>query len=212
MQKQFIQQYTQQDVEVIDRDIVFDGFYQMQSVKFRHRLFSGEMSDVVTRELLIKKSAAAVLAYDPKADSVVLIEQIRIGAVSSKSASSPWLLELIAGMIEDGEQAEDVAIRESREEAGITLRSLQHIISFWDSPGGMVERIHLFVGLLDSRHVGGVYGLAEEHEDIKVHIIPRKIAYHWLLEGKIDNAITIIGLQWLELNYPRLQQQWKKCD
>lgn len=210
MAEQFIQQYGQQDVEIIDEKIVFDGFYQMKKVRFRHRLFNGGTSGIVTRELLIKKSAVAVLAYDPSADNVVLIEQIRIGAVSSQLQSSPWLLELIAGMIDYDEQPETVAIRESKEEAGITFTSLQHITSFWDSPGGMVERIHLFVGLVDTENVGGIHGLAEEHEDIKVHIIPRQTAYRWVCEGKIDNTVAIIGLQWLELNYLELQKQGEK--
>ena len=72
----------------------------------------------------------------------------------------------------------------------------------------MLERIHVFVGKVDSITVGGLHGLAEENEDIRVHVVSRETAYQWLCEGKIDNGIAVIGLQWLELNYQKLKEQW----
>ena len=121
---------------------------------------------------------------------------------------SPWLLELIAGMVEEGETPESVALRESEEEAGAKITNMQHCLSVWDSPGGVLERIHLFVGKVDSTQVGGLHGLAEENEDIRVHVVNRETAYQWLCEGKIDNGVAVMGLQWLELNYLKLKAQW----
>ena len=64
--------------------------------------------------------------------------------------------------------------------------------------------MHLFLGLVDSSQVGGIYGLLEEeNEDILVHVVSREQAYQWVVEGKIDNVIAVIGLQWLELNYQK---------
>ena len=85
---------------------------------------------------------------------------------------------------------------------------MQHCLSVWDSPGGVLERIHLFVGKVDSTQVGGLHGLAEENEDIRVHVVNRETAYQWLCEGKIDNGVAVMGLQWLELNYLKLKAQW----
>ena len=171
-------------------------------------LLGGE-SGVVTRELLVKGAASAVIAYDPKEDSVVLVEQVRIGAYQPASARSPWLLESIAGMVEEGEQPEEVALRESEEEAGVSVQDLTHCLSVWDSPGGVVERIHLFVGRVDSSQAKGLHGLAEENEDIRVHVVKREQAYQWMCNGKIDNGIAVMGLQWLQLNYAKLQQRWQ---
>jgi len=159
--------------------------------------------------LLVKGAASAVIAYDPKDDSVVLVEQVRIGAYQPGSARSPWLLELIAGMVEEGEQPEEVALRESEEEAGVSVQDLTHCLSVWDSPGGVVERIHLFVGRVDSSQAKGIHGLAEENEDIRVHVVKREQAYQWMCNGKIDNGIAVMGLQWLQLNYAQLQQRWQ---
>lgn len=201
-------QFDFNDLEIVQQETVFNGFFKMQKVQFRHRLFNGGMSNIVTRELLLKQGAVAVIAYDVKRDTVVLVEQVRIGAYDENLKSSPWLLELIAGMVEEGETAESVAERESFEEAGIKIENLTHALSVWDSPGGMKERIDIFVGYTDSEKAGGIHGLAEENEDIKVHTVARETAYQWLCDGKIDNAIAVIGLQWLQLNYQTLQKKW----
>ena len=204
-----IQQFSQEDMEIVAEKTLYKGFFTLKQIQFKHKLFAGGESEIVTRELLIKGAASAVIAYDPKADSVVLVEQVRIGAAyHPEPMRSPWLLELIAGMVEKGEKPEEVALRESKEEAGITVKNLTHCLSVWDSPGGTVERLHLFVGKVDSSQAKGIHGLADENEDIRVHVVKREQAYQWMCEGKIDNGIAVIGLQWLQLNYAQLQKRW----
>ena len=204
-----IQQFSQEDMEIVAEKTLYKGFFTLKQIQFKHKLFAGGESEIVTRELLIKGAASAVIAYDPKADSVVLVEQVRIGAAyHPEPMRSPWLLELIAGMVEKDEKPEEVALRESKEEAGITVKNLTHCLSVWDSPGGTVERLHLFVGKVDSSHAKGIHGLADENEDIRVHVVKREQAYQWMCEGKIDNGIAVIGLQWLQLNYAQLQKRW----
>ncbi|MGC6247946.1 ADP-ribose diphosphatase [Bisgaard Taxon 45] len=196
-----IQQFQQQDIEILTEETLYQGFFQLKKIQFKHKLFAGGYSGVVTRELLVKGAASAVIAYDPIKDAVVLVEQVRIGAYQPDSAQSPWLLELIAGMVEEGENPAEVALRESEEEAGVQVQDLQHCLSVWDSPGGVLERIHLFVGKVDSTAAKGLHGLSEEDEDIRVHVVSREQAYQWVNEGKIDNSIAVLGLQWLQLNY-----------
>lgn len=201
-----IQQFSQQDIEILKEETLYKGFFKLKRVHFKHKLFAGGESGVVTRELLVKGAASAVIAYDPIKDAVILVEQVRIGAYQPQSSQSPWLLELIAGMVEEGEKPEEVALRESEEEAGVLVTDLQHCLSVWDSPGGVIERIHLFVGKVDSTQAKGIHGLAEENEDIRVHVVSRETAYQWVNEGKIDNGIAVLGLQWLQLHYQSLQR------
>lgn len=203
-----IQQFSQNDIEIINEEPLYHGFFQLKRVHFRHKLFAGGISGEVVRELLVKGAASAVIAYDPERDAVILVEQVRIGAYNPSLPGSPWLLELIAGMVENGEMPEEVAIRESREEAGVEVTNLIHALSVWDSPGGTVERIHLFAGKVDSTKAKGLHGLAEEHEDIKVHVVSRETAYALVEQGKVDNGTAVMGLQWLQLNYKKLQQTW----
>lgn len=202
--------FSQQDLEIIKQDTVYKGHFELKKIHFRHKLFAGGMSSEVVRELLIKGAASALIAYDPVRDSVVLVEQVRIGAYDPQSDRSPWLLELVAGMVDKGnEDPAEVAIREAEEEAGLKVGKVEHALSVWDSPGGQLERLHLFLGLVDSSTVksGDIHGLLEEeNEDILVHVVSREQAYQWVQEGKIDNVIAVIGLQWLQLNYQKYCQ------
>ena len=198
--------FTRDDVEILGADLLSNGFFTLNSYRLRHRLFAGGWTPVIQREMLERGHAAALLPYDPVRDEVVLVEQFRLGAVAT--SNEPWLLELVAGIIDKDETAEQVAIRESREEAGLEVSTTEFICSYLPSPGGCTERISLFVGLVDSANAGGLHGLADEHEDIRVHCVSRDQALVYLAQGKIDNAATIIGLQWLALNHERIKQQW----
>lgn len=149
----------------------------------QHRLFSGKWSALIEREFFERGNAAAVLAYDEKNDCVILVEQFRFGALGG--TQSPWLLELVAGMVKDGESSEDVVLREAFEEAGLRLTSCQFIMNCLVSPGGTTEKVDLFIANVDSEGVKGIYGLSEENEDIRVHVIARETAYQWVVEGKL---------------------------
>ena len=195
--------YTQDDVEVMNKVPLYKGFFKCNKYTLRHKLFAGGWSEVMDREFFERGHAAALLPYDVKNDTVVLLEQFRFGAMETKQ--SPWLFELVAGMIEEGEVSEEVVKREAMEEAGLVIESCKFITNYLVSPGGTTEQIDLYVANVDSSLASGLHGLAEEGEDIRVHVVPRKTAYQWVVEGKINNAASIIALQWLELN-------WKNCQ
>lgn len=125
--------FTKNDVEIIARETLYSGFFSLELYRFRHRLFNGEMSGEVRREIFERGHAAVLLPFDPVRDEVVLIEQIRIAALDT--SESPWLLEMVAGMIEEGETPEDVARREAIEEAGLDVGRTKPITSYLASPG-----------------------------------------------------------------------------
>ena len=200
--------YTKNDIEIIARETLYSGFFSLDLYRFRHRLFNGEMSGEVRREIFERGHAAVLLPFDPVRDEVVLVEQIRIAAYDS--SESPWLLELVAGMIEEGESVEQVARREAEEEAGLNVGRVKKFMSYLASPGGTSERLSLMVGEVDATTAEGIHGLADENEDIRVHVVSRKQAYQWVEEGKIDNAASVIALQWLQLHYQELINEWKK--
>ncbi|KAB8312504.1 ADP-ribose diphosphatase [Erwinia endophytica] len=199
--------FTKNDVEIIARETLYSGFFSLTRYHFRHRLFNGGMSDEVQRDVFERGHAAVLLPYDPIRDEVVLIEQIRIPAFDS--SATPWLLELVAGIIEPGETPEDVVRREAVEEAGLTPRRVKPVLSYLASPGGTSERLAILVGEVDASVAQGNHGLEEENEDILVHVVSRQQAYQWVEEGKIDNAASVIALQWLELHHKKLRDEWK---
>lgn len=197
---------TEVDVEILERTTCFQGFFRMERYRLRHRLFSGGWSPVLLRELFERGHAAAVLPYDPVLDQVVLIEQFRVGALSAPGG--PWLLEIVAGVIDHGETAEEVVRREALEEADCPIEVLVPICDYLVSPGGTSERISLFCGKVDSSRAGGVHGLAEEGEDIRVLVAPFAVALEHVRTGKINSASAIIALQWLALNRGEVRQCW----
>ncbi len=200
--------FNKKDVFNLTKRILYKGFFSLLEYRFQYRKFDGSVSEMVTREILERGHAVVLLAYDDKRDEVVLIEQIRIAAIDTQD--SPWMLELIAGMMDhENESTEEVARREAMEEAGIVVGQCKPIISYLASPGGLTEQLHVLVGQVDSSTAKGVHGLAEENEDIKVHVVSREQAYKWVEEGVINNAASIIALQWLQLNHLTLKNEWK---
>ncbi len=170
----------------------------MHKYRFKHKLYNGEWSVPVEREVFERGHAAVVLPYDPVLKEFVLIEQIRIGAL--ETSEQPWLIECVAGIIDEGETAESVCIREAQEEAGLVIKKLIPAMSYLASPGGTTERLDVFIGIVDAENAGGVHGLDHEDEDILVHRVPEKTAREWLNQGKIENSGTIIAMQWFFLN------------
>ncbi|MEI6893597.1 MAG: NUDIX domain-containing protein [Colwellia sp.] len=201
--------YNNADVTVHSVVTKYQGFFKMNEYSLQHQLFSGDTSTTFTREVFERGDAVVVIPYDVKQDKVLLIEQFRVGAIKGKD--SPWLLEFIAGMFDDNESPTDVAIREAKEETNITLcrHDLVPIMQYLSSPGATSERIHLYLAHFDSTTVdtGAVFGLPAENEDIKLHLVSRMQALDLLTQGKITNAATIIGLQWLAINYALLAEK-----
>ena len=198
-------QFTSNDVDILSKESLYNGFFKMTKIAFRHQLFSGGWSEVIERELFNRGHAVALLPYDPLSDRVVLIEQIRVGALESQS---PWQYEIVAGMIDKDESSEQVAVREAEEEAGISVSLLEKISHFYPSSGGCTEQLDVFVGCVDASKAEGIHGLDDENEDIRVHVVTREEAYALVTRGIIENAASIIALQWLELNVLRLRSQW----
>ncbi|MFA0570199.1 MAG: ADP-ribose diphosphatase [Vibrio gallaecicus] len=200
-------EFTPQDVEIISKKTLFRGFFKMVKYTFKHRLFEGGWSQPIEREMFERGHAAALVPYDPIRDEVVIIEQIRVGALEHEN---PWQLEIVAGIIDTDETAENVARREALEEAGLEVKKVLPITSYYPSSGGCSEKLDVFVGQVDSSLAKGVHGLDYEGEDIRVQVMKREQAYQYVKDGKFENGATIIAMQWLQLNYLDLQSQWKE--
>src|SRR5262249_49698329 len=113
-----------------------------------------------------------------------------------------------AGIIEEGETAEGVVRREVIEEAGVEIGRIERMYEFLPTPGGSSETCALYCGQADLANAGGIFGLPEEHEDIRVQVVPSDQALGLLNQGRIENGTAIIALQWLALNRQRLRREW----
>ena len=191
---------------IIKEQLLHRGFFTVSRLEVKHELFAGGESGPVIRELLDRGHAAAVLPYDPVRDEVVLIEQFRIGAINDPGG--PWLVEIIAGVYEEGESSEEVIKREAVEEAGCKITDLTPVHRYYSTPGGSTEMIDVYLARTDTRGLGGIHGLAEEEEDIRVCVVSSDTAFEWLDQGRIDSSMPIIALQWFRLNRETIRQQW----
>lgn len=193
-------------VEIVQRDNCYKGFYRLDKVRLRHELFAGGMGREISRELFVRHDAVCVLPYDPQRDEVVLIEQFRVGAIGK--VENPWLIELVAGLIDKDEQPEEVAHREAEEEAGLKFAALWPMTRYFPSPGGSDEYVHLYLGRCSSVGAGGLHGLEAEGEDIRVKVWAFEDALQAVRDGQIINAASIIALQWLALNRDEVRGLW----
>ena len=199
------------DVTLLNKESVYNGFFTINRYKLKHRMFDGGETRPLVRECFERGHAVGVLAYDPWRDSIVLLQQFRIGAYVNDDTcegQSPWLLEVIAGIVEPGEAQEEVAHREAFEEAGCSLLALEAIGEFYSSPGGSSETTQLYCACVRSDGVAGIHGLEEEGEDIRVQVITYEEAIQWLKAGRLNNASAMISMQWLMLNHDNIQRQW----
>ena len=194
------------DVEVIERKTVFQGYFRVDRFRLRHKLFAGGWSSEMSREVFERGHAVTVLPYDPARDEVVLIEQFRPGAFAA--GKNPWLIECVAGIIEDGEMPEDVAYREIVEETGLSVSDLWHMLGMFVSPGAVTEFIELYLGRVDARDAGGVHGLDHEHEDIRVFKCAFGKALDMLDDGRIIDCHTVTSLHWLALHRDEVRARW----
>ena len=193
------------DWTILNKESKYRGHFSVTQYTLSHSKFAGGETSEFKRELIARDDAVALVPYDPVTDQVILIEQFRIGAVREES---PWLMEIVAGLLEEGETPEDVAMRETNEETGCVATNLLQIGRFYTSPGGLSEWIHLYIGKVSVEDAQPIRGLEHEDEDIRVHVVPASDIPIMLSTGEVRSAIAIIGLQWFIANKENLREQW----
>jgi ADP-ribose pyrophosphatase len=194
--------------EIIGRERVHDGFIKLDRYRVRQRELRGGWTPELTREVVAPHAAVGALCYDPDLRIVVLIEQARLAA--GVAGGREIQTEIVAGITDPGELPEAVARREIVEETGlIPIGDLIPIARFFSSPGHSSELVHLFCARVDASGAGGIHGLAAEHEQIRVLPVGVEDFEARLLDGRIENAFTLIAGFWFLREKVRLDQVWR---
>lgn len=192
--------FNRSDVEVLEQHTCHSGHLRVERLQLRCRRFAGGWSEPFQREVLKREQGVGVLLYDPLTDQVLMVEQFRVGCLDD-ARNGPWALELVAGLVDSDETPAEVAARESEEEAGINVGELLPVATYYNSPGGSSEQLSIYCAAFDATQVHtGIFGLAEESEDIRSCLLQREDALAAVATGRINNAMSIIALQWLQLN------------
>jgi len=194
-------------IDIIEKRTVFQGYFRIDSYTLRHGLFEGGWSGTMQREVFERGHAAALLPYDPVRREFVMCEQFRVGAYAA--GMDPWQLEVVAGVIDEGESPDAVVRRETEEEAGRTVLDLWPVQRYLASPGGTSETVYLYLGRVSSEGAGGIFGLPAENEHIRVKVIAEDDLRRMTDAGELTNAATLVLAQWFFLNRDRIRAEWK---
>ena len=195
-----------ENIEVIKKDTLYKKFFRVEEYFFKYPRYDGKMSAPVSREVMDRGNSAGILLYDPDKEKLVFVEQMRVGVFIA--GEYPWVLECAAGMVDPGETPQQVVIREAKEEAGAEVLSVEPIVEYFASPGGITEKLFLFCGRVNADQVAEYAGLPSENEDIHIVVLSVEEAEKMLAEGKFNNALTIIAVQWFLMNKEKLRKKW----
>ncbi|CAA7613970.1 NUDIX domain-containing protein [Magnetospirillum sp. UT-4] len=198
--------FSDDDVQILAKDTVFKGYFQIDRYRVRHRTFAGGWTGEIVREIFERGHAVVVLLYDPDREEVALIEQFRTGALAA--GWYPWLIECVAGIIDEGETPEQVARRETVEEAGTEAADMVEVGGYLVTAGGSSETVRLYCARVDCSKIAGLHGLEHEGEDIRVFTVPVEEAYAMTKDGRINNSMAVIAIQWLMLERDSLKARW----
>lgn len=195
-------------IDILERKPAFRGHLRVDELILRHGRFGGGMTDVFSREIVSRADAVVVVPYDPIADKVVLIEQFRACALMNDDRA--WMIEWVAGVIDEGESPEAVCVRELQEESGLSPTGpLLPVTGVYATQGFCSERFFVYCAPVDSSKAAGLHGLADEHEDIRVFTLPFAEAYALWEAGRMGNGAGTIGILWLALHRERLRKRWE---
>ena len=189
---------------------VYKGFFSVEEHDLTYQKFNNEQSNVVTRSTLVSSDAVIVLPYDPINDRILLIEQFRAGPYV-KGDENPWVLEPIAGLIDEGETPESAGIREAQEEAHLEIKRLELVARSYPSPGISTEFFHQYIGIVSlPEETNLVSGLESEAEDIRSHIFSYEEFYKMIVEGEMNVGPAILLGLWLSKNRKGLIKKYMK--
>jgi ADP-ribose pyrophosphatase len=183
-------------VEILSQRRIFDDFFKIEEAELRFERFDGRMSPKVRRLNFQRGDSVSVLLFDPRKNHVLLVSQFKYPTYAKGPG---WVTETVAGMIDVGETPENAARREVEEEMGYRVERLEHVATFYVSPGGTSERIVLYFAEIDAAAKSGAGGgLATEDEDIATIELPLDEALSQFRDGRIVDAKTIVALLWLQ--------------
>lgn len=203
------EKFMSDSAKILSQRTVFDGYHRLDIVSLQPKSLKHDgWAEKMEREVLICNRVASALLYIPETDEILLNQQFRVGALLA-GASDPFLFECAAGAIDDGETPEDAARREALEETGCKVTDLESLGVVYSSPGCLSEAFHLFIGRIE-KAAHGIYGMEEEGEEIKTHLLPAGDVIRMLDEGRITNATTALVLNWFARNKDKLRQKWNR--
>ncbi len=185
--------------KIINKKNLYSGFFGLNKYEFIHEKHNGDWTNKIDREIFTGAHVSTLLPYDPLKEEIILIQQFRAGVLSRYDED--YLYEIVAGIIDEGENPEETARRECFEETGCKVKKIIPIQSYFPAPGSSESYYHLYLGEIDTFEGKRIRGLHSENEDILVKSFKVEVLRNMLREKQIINGLTLIALQWFFLEY-----------
>jgi ADP-ribose pyrophosphatase len=185
--------------KIINKKNLYSGFFSLNKYEFIHEKHNGEWTSTVEREVFSGAHVSSLLPYDPIKKEIILIQQFRAGALSRYDEN--YLLEIVAGIVDEGENPEQTAIRECFEETGCEVKKIHPIQSYFPAPGSSESFYHIYLGEVQAFDGERIKGIEKENEDILVKSFKIDEVRQMLKEKKIMNGLTLVALQWFFLEH-----------
>ena len=186
-------------IEIKSEEILSDNFFQLKKVKYEMEKSDGSTEEL-NREVYMSSNGATVLLYNKENESVILTRQFRLPTYLNNNKTG-LMIETCAGIIEDHDNPTETILREIMEETGYKVNKATKVFQLYSTPGSVAEMLFYFVAQYTSENRKGEGGgLDEESEDIEVLEMPFEEAYTKMQTGEINDAKTVILLQYARLH------------
>ena len=162
----------------ISREIIFEGkiFTVAKDVS---RLADGREAP---RELVLHVGGAGILPVDSEGN-VTLVRQYRCGA-------EDCLTEICAGKLEEGEDPKECAVRELKEELGITANTITDLGFLNPTPAYDSEKTYIFL----ATDITEGENKLDDGEFLEIVKMPLDKAVQKVMDGTLTDAKTQIAL------------------
>ena len=185
-------------VKNIKKILLSDNWYTLNKIVFDYKMPNGQWVEQA-RESYDRGNGAAVLLYNKKKQTVILISQFRMPTYMNGNETG-LMIEVTAGLL-DGDDPQTCVIKEAEEESGFRVKKVEKVFEAYMSPGAVTEIIHFYIAAYDDKDkVSEGGGIAAEQEDISVLELDFKKALDMVSKGEIKDAKTIMLLQYLMIN------------
>jgi GDP-mannose pyrophosphatase NudK len=186
------------DVNIIKSEVLSDNWYTLRKITYDYVKKDGSRQ-IQSREAYDRGNGATILLYNKAQRTVILTRQFRIPTFVNGNPDG-MLIEACAGLL-DTDNPEDCVRREAEEETGYKINSVRKVMEAYMSPGSVTEKVYFFVAEYSAEmKVGEGGGVEHEEENIEVMETNVDQAMKMVEAGEIQDAKTIMLLQYIRLN------------
>lgn len=185
-------------IKILKKEILSDNWYTLRKVTYNYLKKDGQW-ETQSREAYDRGNGATILLYNKKTKTIILTRQFRLPTYLNGNETG-MLIEACAGLL-DKDNAEECIRRETEEETGYKISSVEKVFEVYMSPGSVTEIVHFFTAeYTKDMKVNDGGGVQEEQENIEVLELDFDKAYAMIASGEIKDAKTIMLLQYAKIN------------